>query len=67
MGIKTTTAPQRAGQQMSEMDFVEAMVKIAAEDRDLYRQLRAEAWAIVAANHQLKTPREIAVWLGNAS
>jgi hypothetical protein len=53
--------------QATEMEFVVAMAELGAADREAYRQLRAEAWAMVAANHGRKDQRAIATWLEKAS
>jgi hypothetical protein len=49
------------------LEFVAVMAQVGRDDRDLYRQLRAEAWAMVQENHREQSPREKAKWLTNAS
>lgn len=49
------------------LEFVAAMTGLATKDRDLYRELRAEAWALVQANHERQSENERAAWTSNAS
>lgn len=51
----------------SEMDLVAVLARIGRDDRELYRQLRAEAWALVQRNHVNKSEEQKARWLRNAS
>jgi hypothetical protein len=50
-----------------EMEFVTWMSRLAREDRELYRELRQEAWDMVQRNHAQHTSEQRSRWLGNAS
>lgn len=52
---------------IDEMEFVVEMARIAREDRDLYRKLRAEAWDLVKRNHEKQNDDQRAAWLRSAS
>lgn len=52
---------------LDEMAFVVAMGKLATEDRERYRELRAEAWEMVRQNHERKSPDDLERWQRNAS
>ncbi|HVY79863.1 MAG TPA: hypothetical protein VG994_02685 [Steroidobacteraceae bacterium] len=43
------------------------MLELATLDRDAYREIRAEAWERVVANHGRKSPEEIEAWKKRAS
>jgi hypothetical protein len=49
------------------LELVAVLAKIGADDRELYRQLRAEAWAMAKQNHGNKTEQQREKWLANAS
>ncbi len=49
------------------LEFISAMTGLAATDRDLYRELRAEAWKLVQLNHETKSETQRATWSKNAS
>lgn len=48
-------------------ELVTVLARIGREDRELYRELRAEAWAMVAAKHERQTEEEREIWLATAS
>jgi hypothetical protein len=48
-------------------ELVMVLVELGQVDRELYRQLRAEAWAMAARNHQRKSPAQREAWLRRAS
>lgn len=50
-----------------QLAFVVWMVRIGQSDRELYRQLRSEAWEMVAENHRAMTPEERSLWLKKSS
>ncbi len=50
-----------------DLEFLETMVRLGRTNRDLYRQLRAEAWAMVAENHARMSDAERDCWKKNAS
>lgn len=50
-----------------EIEFVRWMAALGQEDRELYRELRAEAWAIVQRRHASKDDGAKRRWLRNAS
>lgn len=50
-----------------ELDLVVVLARISVRDRDLYRQLRAEAWEMVQRNHRELTADEREIWLRGAS
>ncbi len=51
----------------NDFEFVAAMARLARADRDLYRRLRAEAWAMVAENHAQMSDAERSRWERDAS
>lgn len=50
-----------------ELEFVVEMSRIAREDREIYRRLRAEAWALVRRNHADKSEEQREAWNRSAS
>lgn len=50
-----------------DMAFVEWMVRLGKEDRELYRALREEAWAMVQGNHARQSEAQRAAWLRSSS
>lgn len=48
-------------------ELVDTLLRLAREDRELYRQLRSEAWALSAKAHGKQTEEERAAWLAVAS
>lgn len=50
-----------------EMELLAVLARIGQTDRALYRQLRAEVWALVQDNHSKKTPGQLEQWMRNAS
>lgn len=50
-----------------ELEFVAELVRIARADRDIYRQIRAEAWAMVQQNHAHMSECEHEAWTRTAS
>jgi hypothetical protein len=51
----------------TKAELLKLMTYLAENDREVYRQLRAEAWALIAAKHSQKTPEQIAAWKQQAS
>lgn len=47
--------------------WVRFMRELGEEDRDLYRQLRAEAWELVRRRHERMTSDERMQWERSAS
>lgn len=50
-----------------EAKVLEVMARIGKHDRELYRLLRQEAWALVTRKHARHSPEERAAWLADAS
>lgn len=50
-----------------ELELVAVMARIGRDDRDLFRQLRDEAWAMVQTNHEKQSPVQRKKWMRNAS
>ncbi len=50
-----------------ELELVAVLARIGRDDRDLFRQLRAEAWEMVQSNHRNQTAAQRNEWLSNAS
>ena len=48
-------------------ELLRALNELAAVDREAFRELRADAWAMVVKNHQRKSPEQIAKWLRESS
>jgi hypothetical protein len=48
-------------------EWLRLMTDLADNDREAYREARAEAWAAVVRTHQQKTPEQIATWKSKAS
>lgn len=53
--------------EQDDLDFVAVMARIGRDNRDLYRQLRAEAWEMVRRNHEKRSAKQLEVWKRNAS
>lgn len=51
----------------AELELVVLLVQIGREDRDLYRQLRAEIWTMARRRHKAQSPIQRAAWLADAS
>lgn len=53
--------------QDDDMELATVLVRIGKRDRELYRLLRAEAWALVAKKHETHSDTQRAAWLRSAS
>jgi hypothetical protein len=43
------------------------MLELGRTNREAYREIRSQAWALVAKRHAEKTPEEIAAWVQASS
>ena len=48
-------------------EWVRLMIELASLDRDVYREIRAEAWRCVERNHAAKSPEQLAAWVEGSS
>ncbi len=62
---RVKTAPKRAGTRRDE--WLRLMTELANLDRNLYREVRAFAWARIKMQHMRKTPEQIAAWVSESS
>lgn len=52
---------------VEELELLAVLVAVAREDRDLYRQLRAEIWQKASERHRAKSPTQQQDWMTTAS
>jgi hypothetical protein len=50
-----------------DVELLVTLARLGQDDRDLYRQLRAEAWEMVAQRHREMTAEERAAWTARSS
>lgn len=50
-----------------ELELLAVLLAVAREDRELYRQLRAEIWQRATERHRAKSPTQRQDWLDSAS
>jgi hypothetical protein len=48
-------------------EWLRLMLELGRTNREAYREIRSQAWALVAKRHAEKTPEEIAAWVQASS